>query len=150
MAAWTPKGNGKMGGTLKKSSSTSSSVGSHSDGDPFAQLDLNFVAKPFKRPQQQVAKRKAGGAKGKNFKQIMNLEKNLNLPMDVATYTNIVSPPSFVPQNKYCDVTGLEAPYRIKDRAVRYHDEQIYQYLKSVDQLTINVYLGLRNAAPNF
>ncbi len=39
-----------------------------------------------------------------------------------ATYTNIESAPSLAPQKRYCDITGLPAPYNDPKTRLRYHN----------------------------
>lgn len=121
---------------------------SERQGDPYLYLDLNMVPKPFKRPANIKPLKKAG--KSKNFRQIVNSEKVLDLPFNFPSFLTIDAPPSLLPQTKYCDITGLLAPYTYKDRGVRFHDEQIFQFLKTLDQAVVNSYLSLRNAAPKF
>ncbi len=44
------------------------------------------------------------------------------------TYTNIESAPSFHPssQKKYCDITGLPAPYTDPKTRLRYHNKEVF------------------------
>ena len=47
----------------------------------------------------------------KKLKQLVAAENYALLPVHVPTYANIAAPPSVRPAKKYCDLTGLEAPY---------------------------------------
>ncbi|KAJ3048624.1 chromatin-remodeling complex subunit ies6 [Rhizophlyctis rosea] len=59
---------------------------------------------------------------------------------------NIEAPPSVTPQKKYCDITGLEAPYTDPKTGLRYHNADIYQFIKTLNQSAVQQYLALRNA----
>ncbi|RKO86144.1 YL1 nuclear protein C-terminal domain-containing protein, partial [Blyttiomyces helicus] len=54
---------------------------------------------------------------------------------------------SLLPQKKYCDVTGLEAPYMDPKTRLRYHSADVYQFIKTLPDFSVQGYLGLRNAA---
>lgn len=81
----------------------------------------------------------------------MVLEKNLQAAMSsgpVATYTNIESAPSLHPahQKHYCDITGLPAPYADPKTRLRYHDKEIYEFVRHVTQGVAERYLEARGA----
>ncbi|KAI9136917.1 YL1 nuclear protein C-terminal domain-containing protein, partial [Paraphysoderma sedebokerense] len=59
----------------------------------------------------------------------------------------IVSPPSLIPPKKYCDITGLEAPYTDPKTGLRYHNAEVYKFIKTLSTHTVQEYLGLRGAA---
>jgi INO80 complex subunit C len=65
-----------------------------------------------------------------------------------ATYTNIESAPSFHPssQRRYCDVTGLSAPYTDPKTRLRYHDKEVFAILRTMPQNVVEGYLGARGA----
>ncbi|KAF2203397.1 hypothetical protein GQ43DRAFT_267429 [Delitschia confertaspora ATCC 74209] len=65
-----------------------------------------------------------------------------------ATYTNIESAPSFHPssQRRYCDITGLPAPYTDPKTRLRYHDKEIFGLLRTMPQGTTEGYLAARGA----
>ena len=65
------------------------------------------------------------------------LEKNGRAAAGPApTYTNIESAPSFHPssQKKYCDITGLPAPYTDPKTRIRYHNKEIFGGIRTMQQ----------------
>ncbi|KAG0656033.1 INO80 complex subunit C [Maudiozyma exigua] len=63
------------------------------------------------------------------------------------TFFNVSAPPSIKPTKKYCDITGLNGPYKSPTNNIRYHNSEIYQFVvkpmaPGVDQ----EYLKLRGA----
>ncbi|KAL5482552.1 IES6 [Sanghuangporus weigelae] len=67
---------------------------------------------------------------------------------DIPTYTSIEAPPSILPQKRYCDITGLEAPYTDPATGLRYHDKSIYEFIKTLNASTVKEYLALRGVNP--
>lgn len=65
-----------------------------------------------------------------------------------ATYMNIESAPSFHPssQRRYCDVTGLSAPYTDPKTRLRYHDKEVFGVIRTMPQNVVEGYLGARGA----
>ncbi|TQV98845.1 hypothetical protein V2A60_007456 [Cordyceps javanica] len=63
-----------------------------------------------------------------------------------ATYTNIESAPSLAHAKRYCDVTGLPAPYFDPKTRMRYHNKEIFALLRSLPQSTAELYLEARGA----
>lgn len=64
------------------------------------------------------------------------------------TYTNIESAPSFHPssQKKYCDITGLPAPYTDPKTRLRYHNKEIFGSIRTMPQNVSEGYLAARGA----
>jgi INO80 complex subunit C len=64
------------------------------------------------------------------------------------TYTNIESAPSFHPssQKKYCDITGLPAPYTDPKTRLRYHNKELYGTIRMMPQNVYEAYLAARGA----
>jgi INO80 complex subunit C len=64
------------------------------------------------------------------------------------TYTNIESAPSFHPssQKKYCDITGLPAPYTDPKTRLRYHDKEVFGTIRTMPQNVYEGYLEARGA----
>lgn len=64
------------------------------------------------------------------------------------TYTNIESAPSFHPssQKKYCDITGLPAPYTDPKTRLRYHNKEIFGSIRTMPQNVSEGYLEARGA----
>lgn len=63
-----------------------------------------------------------------------------------ATYTNIESAPSMAPQKRYCDVTGLSAPYQDPKTRLRYHDKEVFSLIRGLPQGYAEQYLEARGA----
>jgi len=59
-------------------------------------------------------------------------------------YHEYEAPPSLRPPKKYCDVTGLEAPYTDPKSRLRYHNADIYELLKGFSSGAEQEYLSLR------
>jgi len=67
------------------------------------------------------------------------------LPPTHPTWFNIDAAPSVLPAGHWCDITGLEAPYRTSS-GLRFHDQEIYQIVKKMGPEVDQKYLKLRNA----
>ncbi|SAM07257.1 hypothetical protein [Absidia glauca] len=104
-------------------------------------LNLTLEKKPFKNTKYTTPK------KTKNLKQILTLEKAQEFDLHVPTYQNIECPPSIRPQKKYCDITGLSASYTDPKSGLRYHNSEIYQFVRTLGVPSIQAYLSSRNAA---
>ncbi|TFK32300.1 hypothetical protein BDQ12DRAFT_521389 [Crucibulum laeve] len=63
---------------------------------------------------------------------------------DVPTYSSIEAPPSILPQRRYCDITGLEAPYTDPITGLRYHDKSVYELIKGLSVSAAKDYLSAR------
>ncbi|KUI68708.1 Chromatin-remodeling complex subunit ies6 [Cytospora mali] len=63
-----------------------------------------------------------------------------------ATYTNIESAPSLAPQKRYCDVTGLSAPYQDPKTRLRYHNKEVFSLIRGLPQGYAEQYLEARGA----
>ncbi|KAF2115840.1 hypothetical protein BDV96DRAFT_492091 [Lophiotrema nucula] len=83
------------------------------------------------------------------------LEKNSRAAMGLgavngpaATYTNIESAPSFHPssQRRYCDITGLPAPYTDPKSRLRYHNKETFGSIRTMPQNVTEGYLAARGA----
>jgi INO80 complex subunit C len=59
---------------------------------------------------------------------------------------SLEAPPSFLPFKKYCDITGLEAPYMDPHTRLRYHNKEIYQILRHFSLELTQRYLALRKS----
>lgn len=81
----------------------------------------------------------------------MVLERNLQASLSsgpVATYTNIESAPSLNPahQRHYCDITGLPAPYTDPKTRLRYHNKEVFDIVRGLNQGVAERYLEARGA----
>ncbi|PYH97486.1 hypothetical protein BO71DRAFT_396059 [Aspergillus ellipticus CBS 707.79] len=79
------------------------------------------------------------------------LEKNARATFNsgpAVTYTNIESAPSLHPsqQTRYCDVTGLPAPYTDPKTRLRYHNKEVFSVIRTLGQGVPESYLELRGA----
>lgn len=79
------------------------------------------------------------------------LEKSLKAPGGVAsapmaTYTNIESAPSLARSKRYCDVTGLHAPYMDPKTRMRYHNKEVFALIRSLPQTSAELFLEARGA----
>ncbi|KAJ2544726.1 Co-chaperone, partial [Coemansia sp. RSA 1933] len=119
------------------------------DGEPLERFkttgisNLYSVAKPFKSGEYKSNRR------WKNLKQMIAQEQQMGgseLPVDFPVYWNIDAPPSLKPQKKYCDITGLAAPYTDPKTNVRYHSAEVYQIVRTLPPGTEQDYLALRSA----
>ncbi len=62
------------------------------------------------------------------------------------TYTNIESAPSLAPQRRYCDITGLSAPYTDPKTRLRYHNSEVFGVIRSFQAGVAEQYLEMRGA----
>jgi len=104
------------------------------------------TAHPFKNPHY-TRKNENKKRAWKNLKQILAMENFSNVPPDVATYVSIEASPSVQPAKKYCDITGLPAPYRDPKTGLRYASSDIYKIIRQLSDEHVQQYLGLRGAA---
>ncbi|KAI9312191.1 chromatin-remodeling complex subunit ies6 [Dichotomocladium elegans] len=104
-------------------------------------LNLTTIKKPFKNPRYHAPK------KAKNLKQVLAAEKTQDLALNIPTYQNIECPPSIQPHQKYCDITGLLARYTDPKTGLRYHNAEIYQFIRTLSVPNVQAYLASRNAA---
>jgi INO80 complex subunit C len=79
------------------------------------------------------------------------LERNakaVGLPGPAVTFTNIESAPSLHPSSRrrYCDITGLPAPYTDPKTRLRYHNAEIFGNIRTMGQATVEGYLAARGA----
>uniref|UniRef100_V5EEF6 Vps72/YL1 C-terminal domain-containing protein n=2 Tax=Kalmanozyma brasiliensis (strain GHG001) TaxID=1365824 RepID=V5EEF6_KALBG len=72
-------------------------------------------------------------------------ERDPNTPKrDLPTYSSVEAPPSLRPAKKYCDVTGLIAPYTDPKSGLRYHSVEVYEIIKQFGPGVGDAYLSLR------
>ena len=63
-----------------------------------------------------------------------------------ATYTNIESAPSMTCNKRFCDITGLPAPYVDPKTRLRYHNKEVYTHIRSLPPGAAEGYLEARGA----
>ncbi|TPX10538.1 uncharacterized protein E0L32_008588 [Thyridium curvatum] len=64
----------------------------------------------------------------------------------VATYTNIESAPSLAPQKRYCDITGMPAPYTDPKTRLRYYNSEVFTAIRGFQQGVAEQFLEARGA----
>ncbi|MBW0469453.1 hypothetical protein O181_009168 [Austropuccinia psidii MF-1] len=69
-----------------------------------------------------------------------------NPDVNYNAYIVIEAPPSLIPPKKYCDITGLEAPYVDPKTRLRYHNAEVYELIKTFGPGLDQIYLSLRGA----
>ncbi|EPY50754.1 Ino80 complex subunit Ies6 [Schizosaccharomyces cryophilus OY26] len=103
-------------------------------------LDISLVPKPFRNPNY-----KAQSRRNRNLKQTLQSDPIQNDPTKLS-YSSIEAPPSVLPQPKYCDVTGLPAPYTDPKTRLRYHNKEIYGLIRELPSGVDQEYLKLRSS----
>jgi len=77
------------------------------------------------------------------------LERNMRTGFSTApnaTYMNIESAPSLAHSKRYCDITGLPAPYTDPKTRLRYHDKEVFALIRTLGQGVAEQYLEARGA----
>ncbi|KAI0084975.1 hypothetical protein BDY19DRAFT_968330 [Irpex rosettiformis] len=159
-----PKGSGKKKQALQPSESESST--------PTLAEQLSYLhnPRPFKNPNYT----KNVNRRAKNLKAVLTqererervererrrLEREQRMDIDgqpstndlaeddLPTYSSIEAPPSFLPQRKYCDITGLEGPYTDPATGLRYHDKSVYEFIRGLSGSAAKDYLSARGVNP--
>lgn len=62
------------------------------------------------------------------------------------TYISIAAAPSFKPKLRYCDLTGLPAPYQDPKTGLRYCNSEVYSVIKTLSTTQVQEYLAARGA----
>ncbi|CAE6522410.1 unnamed protein product, partial [Rhizoctonia solani] len=121
-------------------------------------LSYAHYSRPFKNPNYtKNTNRRAKSAKqvigAEREREKLGREKLKAQGMDAGwaedpeatSFTSIEAPPSVLPQKRYCDITGLEAPYTDPTSGLRYHDKSIYELIKSLNPASMQAYRSVRN-----
>ena len=87
------------------------------------------------------------GTEFKQERKPKNLKTLLDSLPSAHLYNSIKAPLTLLPRNKYCDITGLEAPHTDPKSTLRYHDASVYHLVKDLAPPTVQAYLQIRNAA---
>ncbi|EEB07220.1 Ino80 complex subunit Ies6 [Schizosaccharomyces japonicus yFS275] len=103
-------------------------------------LDVSLLEKPFRNPNYKAKPRR-----NRNLKQIVQNDPAMSDPTQL-TYVSIEAPPSFIPQKKFCDITGLLAPYTDPKTGLRYHNAEIYSILQELPPGVDQQYLKMRSS----
>ncbi|GBF91088.1 hypothetical protein Rsub_04757 [Raphidocelis subcapitata] len=132
---------------------------------PAADEDDFFLPQhpPFKLPPRDARASGGGGKRGaaaappprahepppkrwKRLRQLLQAEGYERLPASAPTFVNIEAPPSMRPPKRYCDLTGLEAPYIDPKTGLRYAAAPLFGYLRALPQDAVQARLALRRA----
>ncbi|KAF1812921.1 hypothetical protein P152DRAFT_330910 [Eremomyces bilateralis CBS 781.70] len=62
------------------------------------------------------------------------------------TWQGLEATPSLLPKKKYCDITGLPASYTDPKSGLRYHNKEVFQYVRTLSQTQVEQYLEFRGA----
>ncbi|KAJ9063491.1 Co-chaperone [Entomophthora muscae] len=112
----------------------------------------NYVTPKRYRPLKQIVSAEkaailGAGVTSSRSKLSKESEKIVRTTKAPVYYWELEAPPSLIPPKKYCDITGLEAPYLDPKTRLRYHSAEIYQVIKTFPLETPQDYLSIRNAA---
>ncbi|KAN0064948.1 chromatin-remodeling complex subunit ies6 [Thecaphora frezii] len=97
--------------------------------------------------QQDEENQEPHNIKLQDTSQEENNDDQIKPKRDIPTYATVEAPPTLRPIKKYCDVTGLLAPYTDPKTRLRYHSVQVYEIIKHFGPGTDNAYLALRKDA---
>ncbi|CED85635.1 Uncharacterized conserved protein [Phaffia rhodozyma] len=151
--AMAPKGKGrvsKTGSNTPRSSLAPADPTQPTIASVVDSLSFFYTPRPFKNPDWQ--KKKDAKPRARNLKQMMVAERERMprhiLPSgekgEVLGYTTLHPPPSLLPPKKYCDITGLEAPYTDPKTALQYHSKEVYEIIKTLPRGADQQYLEIR------
>lgn len=99
-----------------------------------------------KRQQQQQPHHPPPQKRWLRLRQLLQSEGYDELPASAPTYVNMEAPPSTYPPKRYCDLTGLEAPYIDPKTGLRYANAQLFGYLRALPADAVQARLALRRA----
>ncbi|KAF8480781.1 hypothetical protein DFH94DRAFT_427931 [Russula ochroleuca] len=156
------------GSTRKKASAAPSTEGTATPQIPTLAEQLSILSAP--RPFKNSAYTKNASRRTKNLKAVLGQERERErlereqrravreeamevdggavAGDDMPSYLSIEAPPSVLPQRRYCDITGLEAPYTDPITGLRFHDKSIYELIKSLSASASKDYLAARGVNP--
>ncbi|KAF8557224.1 hypothetical protein OG21DRAFT_1596059 [Imleria badia] len=170
-AAWAAS-RGMSDSTKPPKGSTRKKPAPTPDGTPTLAEQLSFLHLP--RPFKNTAHAKNTNRRTKNLKNVLGQEREreraererrrltreeqamdvdgastmVEEEEDVPTYTSLEAPPSLLPPRHYCDITGLDAPYRDPRTGLRYHDKSVYDLIKNLTPGVAKDYLSARGVVP--
>mmetsp|Transcript_15989 Transcript_15989/g.54529 ORF Transcript_15989/g.54529 Transcript_15989/m.54529 type:complete len:141 (-) Transcript_15989:2032-2454(-) len=85
-------------------------------------------------------------ARPRRLKQLLQAERYEERPVAEPTYVNIEAPPSTYPAKKYCDITGLQAPYTDPGTKLRYANTEAFNRIRELTPEQVQQHLALRRA----
>jgi INO80 complex subunit C len=80
------------------------------------------------------------------LRQLLQGEGYEQLPASAPTFANMEAPPSTYPPKRYCDLTGLEAPYVDPKTGLRYAGAALFGYLRALPPDAVQARLAVRRA----
>ncbi|KAI9291629.1 hypothetical protein K502DRAFT_308982 [Neoconidiobolus thromboides FSU 785] len=106
--------------------------------------------KRYRTAKQIITQEKAqitGVFTGKSKYDKNSQSNRINLKNPPVYYWQLDNSPSILPSKKYCDITGLQAPYLDPKTNLRYSSSEVYQVIKNLPLEVPQEYLSVRNAA---
>lgn len=100
---------------------------------------------PFKK-KNWSSKIRLHEKSNRNSKNMKNLSKDIIDGISYKIYQELEAGPSVLPKKKYCDLTGLEAPYSEINTGIRFYNADIYKEFQNMSQPIKNQYLNIRRA----
>jgi len=97
---------------------------------------------PFNNPKYAFIKKKRKGTNWIKLAKILKLEES-----ETSIYAALTAPPPLLPTKKYCDITGLLAPYVDPQSGLRFSSADVFYFIRN--NLTTHEqqqFLQLRNA----
>ncbi|KAI0005282.1 hypothetical protein BJV74DRAFT_803103 [Russula compacta] len=161
------------GSTRKKPSAAPSTEGTATPQIPTLAEQLSILSSP--RPFKNPTYTKNASRRTKNLKAVLGQERErerlerekrraereeamevdgaaaavgVAVEDEMPSYLSIEAPPSVLPQRRYCDITGLEAPYTDPITGLRFHDKSIYELIKGLSASAAKDYLAARGVNP--
>jgi len=108
----------------------------------------NVLGQEREREKQEREKRRLEKEQEMDIDGPSSMSAYTNFEEDNPTYTSIEAPPSLLPPKKYCDITGLEAPYTDPATGLRYHDKSVYELIRGLSMAAARDYLAARGVNP--
>lgn len=97
------------------------------------------------RQQQQEQAAAAAAERGESLADATPAEA-VRPAVPAYSYTSLAAAPSFKPKTRYCDLTGLPAPYQDPKTGLRYRNGEMFAIIKSLNTAQVQEHLALRNA----
>ena len=127
--------------------------GLYSITNPTSTTTTTFLSHKIPRQQDLPFKKKNWSSKirlheksNRNSKNMKNLSKDIIDGISYKIYQELEAGPSVLPKKKYCDFSGLEAPYSEINTGIRFYNADIYKKFQKMPQPIKNQYLNIRRA----
>ncbi|KAA1091666.1 chromatin-remodeling complex subunit ies6 [Puccinia graminis f. sp. tritici] len=100
--------------------------------NPTPDEDVEMTAAPDEQqPNSNDQQQQSQSQPAVNKKARREILGPVNPDVNYNTYMIIEAPPSVIPPKKYCDITGLEAPYIDPKSRLRYHNAEVYELIRT-------------------